>query len=391
MARSRTILIAGAGIGGLATALALSKAGFRSVLFERDAKPDPAGAGIQLSPNATRALNEIGALAPLMKRAIEPESLVVSNGINRALLAEMPLKSVMAEKFGSPYLVCLRPDLHETLLSLASDHADIEIRYGISIGDFAIHNRGITALAYKGTQAEEINGLALIGADGIRSLSRLRLAPDAKPAASGFAAWRALLPAGAMPDDCRRNEVRIWLGPGGHLVHYPAGDGSRINLVAVARDARTSESWGEECSPSDILPFFAHWNEEPRAVLALAQQFRRWTLNDIDPLTVWTEGRATLLGDAAHAMMPFLAQGAAATLEDAAALASTMCEHEDVAVALRRYEGVRIARATRMQREARKAGRAYHIGWPWWHARDAVLQRLGGAGLLKRNEWIYRG
>jgi salicylate hydroxylase len=390
VSRSRTVLVAGAGIGGLAASIALANAGFRVLVFERNYKPDTSGAGIQLSPNATRALNALGTLDNL--KAVEPAELVVANAVNRAVLATMPLGNVMREKFKSPYFVCLRADLHDALAKIASEHPDIEMRFGSLITDFAIHTRGVTAQVERNHATEEILGAALIGADGIRSQIRTRLHPGTAPRHGGMSAWRATIPATALPEDMReKSQVRVWLGPGAHLVHYPVDDGSEINLVAVTMDKQATESWGEEASTSEVTQHFSNWNAIPRSVIASAAQFRRWSIYEAPHLPSWGKGAATLLGDAAHGMFPFIAQGAASALEDAVTLAEALRNADDMAAALRSYERLRLPRTRKMQSAARNVGRIYHMPAPFSFGRDMVMERIGGEGLIRQNEWIYRG
>jgi salicylate hydroxylase len=390
VSRSRTVLVAGAGIGGLSASIALANAGFRAIVFERNYKPDTSGAGIQLSPNATRALQSLGVLEAL--QAVEPVKLVIANAISRAILATMPLGTTMREKFAAPYLVCLRADLHDALAKVAGDHPDIEMRYGSLITDFAIHGRGVTAQIEHNTATEEVLGVALIGADGIRSQIRARLHPAAQARHGGMSAWRATIPAASLPEDMRGEmQVRVWLGPGAHLVHYPVGDGKDINMVAVTTDAQKTESWGEETSAEDVARRFSSWNEVPRGIIASAAQFRRWSLCEAPHLSSWGEGCVTLLGDAAHGMFPFIAQGAACALEDAVALAAGLKGAQDIPAALRAYERLRLPRALKMQSAARNVGRIYHMPAPFSFGRDLVMERIGGAGLMRQNEWIYRG
>lgn len=389
MARSRTVLIAGAGIGGLSAALALAKAGFRAVIFERAAQIETAGAGIQLSPNATRALQSFGALDAVHARAVEPNALIVANGLNRAILANAQLRETMREKFGVPYLVCMRADLQQALYALAADNPDIEINLGASVTDFASHSRGVTVLVEQNRKTTEHPAIALIGADGIRSALRKKMQPALMPVHSGMAAWRAIVPVTGMPEDLRTRDIRVWLGPAAHLVHYPVGDGSEINIVAVAKDSRASETWGEEAAAEELMPAFARWSEAPRAVLASAEQFRRWPLFELPAVSRAGSGCTTLLGDAAHAVLPFIAQGAALAIEDAVALAKHLRNTPDPEAALRAYEAERAPRTRAVQIAARRVGRAYHLTAPWWHARDLVMERLGGDGLIERNRWIY--
>lgn len=392
MTRPRTVLVAGAGIGGLAASIALANAGFRTLVFERDPVPDVSGAGIQLSPNATRALAKLGALAAVTAKSVEPEELVVSNAINRALLAAMPLGRTMREKFKSPYLVCLRADLHQALAKIAADHPGIELHYGSMLEDFAAQGEGVTARVVRERKIEEIAGAALVGADGIRSAVRAKLHPGTGPRHGGMSAWRATIAANLLSEEMRgKSQVRVWLGPGAHLVHYPVGDGSRINLVAVTMERQATESWGEEVPQEEVARRFAQWDAMPRAVIETAPQFRRWSLFEAPLLSAWGKGEITLLGDAAHGMFPFVAQGAAAALEDAVVLAETLRDTEDTNSALRAYERVRTPRTQQIQSAARNIGRIYHLPMPLSFGRDLVMKRIGGAGLMRQNAWIYSG
>jgi salicylate hydroxylase len=389
---SRTVLIAGAGIGGLAAAIALGNAGLRVILIERDREPDTSGAGIQLSPNATRALASLGALDALRARAAEPETLIVANALNGATLATMPLGAPMREKFSAPYLVCLRADLHDTLRGIAAAHPGIEIRYGSTLTDFAAGDTGVNVQIARGSETAEIAGDALIGADGVRSAVRRKLHPGSGPRHGGMSAWRATIARDALPASMEGGDaVRVWLGPGTHLVHYPVGDGREINLVAVTTDRQATESWGEERAPAEMLGHFESWHDFPRAVLAVPPLFRRWALFEAPLLSSWSKGAVTLLGDAAHGMFPFVAQGAATALEDAVALADELKRTREIAEALRAYEQLRKPRTTQIQSAARNIGRIYHMPRPFSFGRDLVMRRIGGDGLMRQNAWIYRG
>jgi salicylate hydroxylase len=371
--RPREVVVAGAGIAGLAAAIALAKTGFRVTIRERDQAADHSGAGIQLSPNATRALEKLGVLQAVASRALEPLSLIVSNGTSGAQLAEMPLARTMRETFNAPYLVCLRADLHAVLLDAASAHAGIMLRFGDPV-----------------RPGEKFGETVLIGADGVRSAVRCLVASDAKPRHAGLAAWRALVPASEFPETLREKRVRVWLGPGAHLVHYPVGDGGTINVVAVARETRITESWGEAASPGEASNHFADFHETPRSVLARATGYRRWSLFDLPPLPRFASGNIALAGDAAHAMLPFIAQGAAAALEDAVALSQALGTHESANAALAAYDAVRRPRATGLQQAASRTGAIYHLPTPFRHGRDLVMRALGSDGLMRRQAWIYR-
>lgn len=385
MARSRTIVVAGAGIGGLAAALVLARAGYRVVVCERAPKLEAIGAGIQLSPNATRALASLGVLDALRERAVAARALVVGDGWSGSAIVEAPLAAADA-----PWLLAARADLQEVLYRAAADHPDIEFEFRTTVGDVARHPRGITTFADRPGKGAEISGLALIAADGLWSKTRALVQPDAKPVFHRLVAWRALVPAKRLPAPFRDPVVRLWLGPGGHLVHYPVAGGADINVVAIFSDEWESQDWSSTVDAASLPEIFGGWGEAPRNVLAAAREFRRWALYDLPALPHWGDGAVTLLGDAAHAMLPFLAQGAAAALEDAIVLGRHLGGANDIAAALRAYERARMPRTARLQAASRATGLAYRLGGPLALARNFALRALGGDYVVRRNEWIYR-
>jgi salicylate hydroxylase len=388
VARARTILIAGAGIGGLAAAISLAKSGFRPLVMERASKLEEIGAGIQLTPNSTRALDRLGLLSAVRERAVMAQGLIVANGETGSELARAPLGDA-DRRFGSPWLLTMRAELQRALLAAAEDIVDIEFMYGTEVTDFAAHARGTTALTRDGGRNDEQIGIGLVGADGLWSRVRARLHGDEPPAFQDLVAWRALIPAGGLPAVFAEPVVRLWLGPSAHIVHYPVEGGAQINVVAVFRDTWRAERWNTPGEIAKLPSVCDRWAEMPQRVIAAAKSFHRWPLADRAPLKHWGEGRVTLLGDAAHPMLPFLAQGAGAALEDAVALGRHFRHRGDVAEAMRAYESERSPRTTRMQRGARFNARIYHAdGWLRW-ARDLKL-RWDAEKLIDRHDWIYR-
>ena len=388
MARSRTLIVAGAGIGGLSAAIALARANYRVVAIERAAKPEEIGAGIQLSPNATHALSALGVLESLRPHAVEPRSLIVSDGERGAELARADL-AAEGKRFGAPFLLVARADLHRALSDGAADNMDIVIEPGTELVDFADHTRGITVAVKQAGASQEHIGAALIGADGLRSRVRAQLFGRMPPEFHRLVAWRALIPAKGLPALYAEPVVRLWLGPNAHLVHYPVAGGEMINLVAVFTEDWQGED-GDEVDIGKIPRACDNWTETPQYLIAAAKKFRRFALYDRPPLMVWGKGRATLLGDAAHPMLPFVAQGAAGAIEDALALARHLDGADDIVPALRAYEAERAPRMQRMQETARFTGRIYHLGGVAKLARNYFLRRIGGTGLIERQAWIYR-
>jgi salicylate hydroxylase len=388
MARSRTILVAGAGIGGLAAANVLARAGFRPVLIERAPAIQEIGAGIQLTPNATAALKSIGALDLVREQAIEAVELIVGCGDSGRLLARSPIKAA-ARKYGNPWLLTMRADLQQALYARARENVDIIFEFAADIIELASHQRGITALTTRNRKTEEHIGIGIIGADGLRSKVRSHLHDDGEPDFSGYVAWRTLIPPSKLPDEFSEPNVRLWLSGGAHLVHYPVGKGAMINVVAVFRDAWISEDWNAPAMIADIPKPLSTWAPMPRKIFEAGTEFRRWALADRPALNKWGEGRVTLLGDAAHPMLPFIAQGAGAALEDAEALGRHVKRTAEIDAAFRAYERERQNRTARMQGAARFSGRMYHAGGLLRRLRDF---RLGWNSdrLIDSKAWIYR-
>lgn len=270
MSRSRSLIVAGAGIGGLAAAIALAKANYRVVLFERASRIEEIGAGIQLSANATRALTQLGALDPLLARAVVPQALIVADATSGRELTRADLKYA-ATHFGSPWLLVSRADLQRTLAEAALDQVDVVFEPGHEVVDFADHARGVTVSTLSGGASSEHNAAALIGADGLRSKVRARLHGNTPPRFQGVVAWRALVPSKHLPVIYSEPNVRLWLGARSHLVHYPIANGEMVNLVAVFIDDWQGSD-GEEVSAEKIPADAQNWSAMPRQLIAAVKQ-----------------------------------------------------------------------------------------------------------------------
>jgi salicylate hydroxylase len=380
------IVIAGAGIGGLTAALALASAGQSVVVCERAGELSEVGAGIQLSPNAGRVLAALGLDEAIGAKASEPKAIDIRSGASGALIVSLPLGDFPA-RYGLPYRVIHRADLQSILATAARAHADIELRLGAFVAGFEQYKDGVAIEA--NARRQTIRAAALIAADGVWSSLRSKIAPRAaRP--TGRTAWRAVMPSDRAPAGLASDRTGLWLGVDAHLVHYPVAKGAEINLVAIVDEDWREEGWSAPGDPEWLRARFASWSEVPRAIVGAPVEWLKWALVAVDPSGPWVDGRAALLGDAAHAMAPYLAQGAAMAIEDAAVLAQAIGATPDVQAALRAYERERRPRVERVWRAAARTGDYYHLGAAAGAIRDTVM-RLGGPRLLlARNDWVYR-
>ncbi|HZS63921.1 MAG TPA: FAD-dependent monooxygenase [Xanthobacteraceae bacterium] len=391
MAVSRTILVAGAGLGGLTAALALAKRGFRAEVFEQSTRLEEIGAGIQLSPNAMHVLLALGLEEALRPHVVSAECISVRKGSSGRELARVPLGLYAERRYGAPYWMIHRSDLQKVLIEAARANPDISVQLGSKVRDFAVHANGVTAQVQAGYDADEKRGIALVAADGLWSALRRRLGHLAPPRFARRTAWRATVAADAVPYRFTEPCVDLWLGRHAHLVHYPVKAGREINIVAIVRDEAGEPGWSREGARKEIVSRFRRgWAIDARNMVATPEQWSRWALYDCAPLDHWGEGPVTLLGDAAHAMLPFLAQGAAMAIEDAIVLAESLAAlPDDPARAMRHYEGLRRDRTARAQREARRNGRRYHASGIEAALRNLALRGFGGKALLWRYRWLY--
>jgi len=385
-------MIAGAGIGGLTAALAIAQRGFGVAVFDQAQRLEEVGAGIQLSPNASRILIALGLGEQLRRHVVAPEELRVMNARTARILARAPLGAVAEKRYGAPYWVIHRGDLQAVLVEAVRAHPDIVLHLGTRVEDFAMQEDGVTISARASEHRFEDRGAALIAADGLWSNLRRRLGHRRQPRFARRTAWRALAPAAALEPELRAPAVNLWFGTRAHLVHYPVRGGSLLNVVAIIRDNWREPGWSAPGERADILARYAApmWSGPTRAILAAPQHWQKWALYDRAPLARWGKGAVTLLGDAAHPMLPYLAQGAAMAIEDAAVLAQRLADtRSDPATAMRRYERQRRARTARAQRAARRNGIIYQLGGPGAFLRTLALSAIGGERLLARYDWLY--
>jgi salicylate hydroxylase len=387
-------LIVGAGIGGLSAALFLAQAGWRVTLADREVALQEAGAGLQLAPNATRLLAPLGIVDDLDDIAVEPVALVVRRGDDGAELSRTDLGPQTTARFGAPFLVVHRADLQTALLKRVKAHPAIALELGLTFTDIRESETSIAGLFEDHAgETRRIVADLLVGADGLWSRAR-RIAGLPGPSRySGRTAWRTLIPRAAAPVFARETEVSLWLGPKAHIVHYPVRGGHDINVVAIIEDDWREEGWSAPGNPDVLAGQFRSWHSRARDLIAAAEHWNRWALLDRPPEHRWSRGRMTILGDAAHPMMPFLAQGASQAIEDGATLAAllpaTNIDGEAIARALVHFDMLRIPRTARVQRAATMQGRIYHFAGMRARLRDTMLGLLPQDALLRRFDWLF--
>ena len=396
MAASRTIVVAGAGIGGLTAALALAARGLRVVVLEKAERLEEAGAGLQLSPNASRVLIDLGLKPRLAARAVTPEAISIMSAQRGGEIIRLPLGEAATSRAGAPYWVMHRADLQAALQAQVNDHPDIELRLGCQFEDVVPHAKGLTVVQRSGVTRQQELAVALVGADGIWSTVRHHLFPEIQPQFSGLIAWRGTLDTTQLPREYASCRVQIWMGPDAHLVAYPISAARKINVVAVVPGTWNRPGWsapGEVCEIKNAFAS-ARWPGNARMIVGAVDDWRKWALFTIPDGGEWTAGAIALLGDAAHAMLPFAAQGAGMAIEDAAVLARCLGERigegaAGIPAALKNYAQLRRSRVARVQRAARQSGRIYHLRGPAAYARDLAIKAMGARRMLARQDWIY--
>ncbi len=390
------ILVAGGGIGGLATALALSRHRHRADVFEQAAVFGEIGAGVQLGPNATRRLQQLDLGPGLAAIAARPDALVVHSADSGSDLARMPLGDAMQQRYGAPYFCVHRADLHGLLLDAVRARGTGTLVTAARITQVETSD---DLVCMSSTDARAWEGEAIVGADGLWSLVRRQLdTPSAAepPRVTGHTAWRSMIEQAKLPAALRRRQVDVWLGPRLHAVAYPVRGGDWLNVVVIAESAPAGDArdWDQASSIAALRQAMGRSCGALQSLLDAMPAWRAWSLGDRAPMTCAADmahERVALVGDAAHPMVPYLAQGAGMAIEDALALADALGEGNaaQVPAAFARYAEARWARNAQVQARARRNGEIFHATGAVRLGRDMAM-RLLGAKLLDQ-PWLYGG
>ena len=326
-------------------------------VLEQSAQIGEIGAGIQLGPNAFSAFDALGIGERARARAVYTDRLVMMDAIDESEIASVPVGEAFRKRFGNPYAVSHRADVHQSLLEGVKQNDHIELLTSTHVERVEQDGEGVTAIDAEGRSHR---GAALIGCDGVKSNVRAQLVND-PVRVSGHVVYRAVADASTFPADLKLNAPCLWAGPDCHLVHYPLRGGEQYNVV-VTFHSRRAEEWGvTDGSRDEVMGYFTEIGPRPRRLLDLPRSWRRWATADREPIAKWTFGRVTLLGDAAHPMLQYLAQGACMAMEDAVTLGEALrAERGDFARAFGRYERARVARTARVVLMTREMGRIYH-------------------------------
>jgi salicylate hydroxylase len=384
---SHPVAVAGGGIGGLACALALARRGFRSLVLEQAREFGEVGLGLQIAPNALSVLDALGVGVAAKRHALLIERLVMMDAVTGAEVANIPCDERFRKRFGNPYAVAHRADIHGALLEACHAHDLIELRNNCRVMNFDIDNSGVS-IALDG--GERVAATALVGADGVYSRVRQRILNDGEPLPAGAIIYRATIPAAEMPKDLQHPYPTFWAGPGWHVIYYPVRDWTVFNFGATVVTGQTTPGDDEEVSPHYVLPLFSGSCDTPLRVLRIPKRFRRYVIVHREPVENWSMGPATLLGDAAHPMVQYIAQGAAMALEDAICLAGAAHEcNGDFAQAFQRYQDIRVVRTARVQISSLMMDRLNHAKGVERKVRNSLFEGRTPEEYYDRLAWLY--
>ena len=386
MNAQQPILIAGGGIGGFAAALALVKRGFHVKVLEQAPAIGEIGAGIQLGPNAFHAFDALGIGDTARAMAVYTDYMVMHDAVDAYQVGKIPTGEAFRQRFGNPYAVIHRADMHMSLVNGAKASGEVDIITNCHIERVEQDADGVSVFDQHGT---EYRGQALIAADGVKSVVRQKYVGD--PAlVTGHVVYRAVVSKDEFPADLQWNAASIWVGPHCHLVHYPLRGGEEYNIV-VTFHSREQEEWGvKDGSKEEVFSYFTEVCPQAHQLIELPKSWKRWATADREPIDTWTFGRVTLLGDAAHPTTQYMAQGACMAMEDAVTLGEALRVHDnDIAKAFDMYQRARVARTARIVLSSRQMGKIYHAKGVERMIRNDLWRGRSAERFYDAMEWLY--
>ena len=386
MAQQLPVLVSGGGIGGLAAALALVRQGFEVTVFEQAPQIGEIGAGIQLGPNACHAFDALGVGDKARGRAVYTDYMVMHDALDEYQVGKIPTGEAFIQRFGNPYAVIHRVDVHLSLLEGAQETGKVQFLTNTRIERVEQSEDAVTVFDQNG---KSYQGLALIGADGGKSVVRQQFVND-PPRVTGHVVYRAVVDKKDFPENLQWNAASIWVGPHCHLVHYPLRGGEQYNVV-VTFHSRDKEEWGvTDGSKEEVQSYFQGIAAKPRQLIDLPKTWKRWATADREPIATWVFGRVTILGDAAHPTTQYMAQGACMALEDAVTLGEALRVHQnDWSKALALYQKSRVARTARIVLSGREMGRLYHAKGVERLVRNDLWKGRTPERFYDAMEWLY--
>ena len=380
------VIVVGGGIGGLAAALALTRRNIQVLLLEQAAHIGEIGAGIQLGPNAFAALDALGVGEAARKRAVFTDHCIMMDAVDATEVVRIETGEAFRQKFGGPYAVIHRADIHLSILEAVQHDPLIEFRTSTHVSDVKVKADGVEVID---TEGNVYRADAVVGCDGVKSVIRAKTI-GMQHRVTGHVVYRAVVEQENMPADLQVNAPMLWAGPRCHLVHYPLRGGKQYNLV-VTFHSKEEEEWGvRDGSKEEVLSYFQGIHQRPHQMLDRPTSWRRWATADADPVDEWGTGRCTILGDAAHPMTQYMAQGACMALEDAVTLGEAVARCEgDFDAAFRLYESIRIPRTARVVWSTREMGRIYHAKGVERTVRNLLWKGKSQEQFYSALEWLY--
>lgn len=388
MTETDRVLIAGGGIGGLATAMGLARIGIACLVLERAAEFGELGAGIQLGPNAFHALDRLGVGDRARSIAISIDALRLMDAVTGEDIARIPLDEPFRARFKNPYAVIHRGDLHGIFLAACRANPLVTLRTSSEVIGYEQASGRVRA-RLAGT--ETVEGTALVAADGLFSKIRAQLVGDGRPRVTGHTTYRSVIPTEEMPADLRWNAATLWAGPKCHIVHYPLSGWKSFNLVVTTHDDAPEPVSGKPVPRDEVLAGFEHVAPIAQRIIEHGRDWKLWVLCDRDPILTWTDNHVALLGDAAHPTLQYMAQGACMAMEDAVCLADAVAGHAgDIAAAFEAYARMRVHRTARVQIQSRLIGdHIYHPAGGHAALRNAIMRAMTPDDYYDSLQWLY--